>query len=116
MAQQDQQQQRQQVEQQLRQNWRQIRYRILDQFGQVSTADLDAATDIEDLVARIADKTHHSERYVENRLRELAGVGGGQGGLGGSGERFGGGQQGGQGNLGNQGQQGQQGQPFGAQQ
>ncbi|EIV95428.1 hypothetical protein [Frankia sp. QA3] len=109
MTQQEQQQQRQQVEQQLRQNWRQLRYRILDQFGQVSAADLDAATDIEDLVARIADKTHHSERYVENRLRELVGVGGGQGGV--SGERFGGGQQGGQG-----GQGGQQGQPFGSQQ
>ncbi len=106
MAQQEQQQQRQQVEQQLRQNWRQLRYRILDQFSQVSPADLDAATDIDDLVARIADKTHHSERYVENRLRELAAVGGGQGGA--SGERFGGGQQGGQG--------GQQGQPFGSRQ
>jgi hypothetical protein len=104
MTQVEQEQQRQQVEQQLRQNWRQLRYNILDQFGQVSTADLDAATDINDLVARIADKTHHSERYVENRLRELAGVGGGRGGL--SGERFGGGQQG---------QQGQQGRPFGSQ-
>ncbi|ABW10904.1 PE-PGRS family protein [Parafrankia sp. EAN1pec] len=104
MAQQ-QDQQRQQVEQQLRQNWRQLRYNILDQFGQISTADLDAATDINDLVARIADKTNHSERYVENRLRELAGVGGGQ--IGPSGERFSGGQQGGQ---------GQQGQRFGSQQ
>lgn len=101
MSQQEQQQQRQQVEQQLRQNWRQLRYRLLDQFGQVSAADLDSATDINDLVARIADKTHHSERYVENRLRELAGVGGGQGQAG---ERFGGGQQGQQ--QGNQGQQG----------
>ncbi|WP_018637957.1 hypothetical protein [Parafrankia elaeagni] len=101
---QQQEQQRQQVEQQLRQNWRQLRYRLLDQFGQVSTADLDAATGINDLVARIADKTHHSERYVENRLRELVGVGGAQGGL--SGERFGGGEQG---------QQNQQNQPFGNQ-
>ncbi|MCL9760906.1 hypothetical protein [Frankia sp. AiPa1] len=79
MAQAEQEQQRQQVEQQLRQNWRQLRYNILDQFGQVSTADLDAATDINDLVARIADKTNHSERYVENRLRELVGVGVGVG-------------------------------------
>ncbi|MCK9877132.1 hypothetical protein MXD61_24995 [Frankia sp. AgPm24] len=75
MAQAEQEQQRQQVEQQLRQNWRQVRYNILDQFGQVSTADLDAATDINDLIARIADKANHSERYVENRLRELVGVG-----------------------------------------
>ncbi|WP_165699253.1 hypothetical protein [Candidatus Frankia alpina] len=98
-----QQEQRQQVEQQLRQNWQQLRYRVLDQFNQVSPADLDAATDIEDLVARIADRTHHSEQYVENRLRQLAGVGTGR--IGSSGERFSGGQQRNQG-----------GQPFGAQQ
>ncbi|EIV90948.1 hypothetical protein [Frankia sp. QA3] len=113
------QQQDQQVEQQLRQNWRQIRYRILDQFGQVSAADVDAANSIDDLVARIADKTHHSETYVQNRLQELAGVGAGQSGF--SGGRFSGGQQGGQ--LGGQQGQafgsqqgGQQGQPFGSQQ
>ncbi|SNQ50554.1 conserved hypothetical protein [Frankia canadensis] len=99
---QQEQQQRQQLEQQLRQNWRQLRYRLLDQFGQVGTSDIDAATGINDLIARIADRTNHSERYVENRLRELAGVGAGQGGV--SGERFG---------EGGQGQQGQQ--PFGAQ-
>ncbi|ETA02053.1 hypothetical protein ThrDRAFT_04304 [Frankia casuarinae] len=99
-----QQQQVQQVEQQLRQNWRQIRYRILDQFGQVSPADLDSATSVNDLVQRIADKTHHSERYVENRLLELAGVGAGVQGGGIAGERFASG-------LG--GEQQQQGQPFG---
>jgi hypothetical protein len=91
------QQQAQQVEQQLRQNWRQIRYRILDQFGQVSASDLDSAVNVNDLVERIADKTHHSERYVETRLQELAGVAGSAGG-----EQFGaGGQQ-------------QAGRPFGA--
>ncbi|EFC82248.1 hypothetical protein [Parafrankia sp. EUN1f] len=100
---QQEQQQRQQVEQELRQNWRQLRYRLLDQFGQVGASDLDAATGINDLIARIADKTNHSERYVENRLRELVGVGAAQGGQ--SGERFGGEQAG----------QGQQGRPFGAQ-
>ncbi|WP_041938782.1 MULTISPECIES: hypothetical protein [Frankia] len=100
MTQQEQQQQRQQVEQQLRQNWRQLRYRLLDQFGQVSSSDLDAASGINDLIARISDKTNHSERYVENRLRELVGVGAGQGGQ--FGERLGG-------------QQAGQGQPFGAQ-
>ncbi|EFC81127.1 hypothetical protein [Parafrankia sp. EUN1f] len=83
----NQQEQRQQIEQQLRQNWRQLRYRLLDQFGQVSTSDLDAATGINDLVARISDRTHHSERYVENRLRELVGIGAGQGSQ--SGGRFG---------------------------
>jgi hypothetical protein len=72
------QQQAQQVEQQLRQNWRQLRYRILDQFAQVSTSDLDASTNVNDLVQRIADRTHHSERYVETRLQELVGVGAGQ--------------------------------------
>ena len=102
MTTQQEQQQRQQVEQQLRQNWRQVRYRVLDQFGQVGTSDIDAATGINDLIARIADRTNHSERYVENRLRELAGAGAGQGNLG---ERFG---------EGGQGQQSQQGQPFGA--
>ncbi|MCM3920827.1 hypothetical protein ND748_03930 [Frankia sp. AiPs1] len=78
MTQQEQQEQRRQVEQNLRQNWHQLRYRILDQFNQVSSADLDAAAGINDLVARIADRTHHSEQYVENRLRQLTGVGGGQ--------------------------------------
>jgi hypothetical protein len=72
------QQQAQQVEQMLRPNWRQIRYRILDQFAQVSTSDLDAAVNVNDLVQRIADRTHHSERYVETRLQELVGVAAGQ--------------------------------------
>ena len=76
------QQQAQQIEQQLRQNWRQLRYRILDQFAQVSTSDLDASTNVNDLVQRIADRTHHSERYVETRLQELVGVGAGQAGQG----------------------------------
>jgi hypothetical protein len=72
------QQQAQQVEQQLRQNWQQIRYRILDQFAQVTPSDVDAASNVNDLVQRIADKTHHSEQFVENRLQELATVGAGQ--------------------------------------
>jgi len=75
------QQQAQQIEQQLRQNWRQIRYQILDQFGQVSTSELDSAVNVNDLVQRIADLTHHSERYVETRLQDLVGVGAGQGGV-----------------------------------
>ncbi|SBW17552.1 hypothetical protein FDG2_0270 [Candidatus Protofrankia californiensis] len=95
------QQQQEQIEQQLRQNWQQIRYRLLDEFGQVGTADLDAARDVNDLVQRIADKTHHSERYVETRLQELVGAGASLG------------QRGGQG-FGQQiGQQQGQGQPFG---
>jgi hypothetical protein len=99
------QQQAQQVEQVLRPNWRQIRYRILDQFAQVSTADLDSAVNVNDLVQRIADKTHHSERYVETRLQELVGVAAGQqGGQQQLGQPFG--QQAGQ----------QAGQPFGQQQ
>ena len=119
------QQQAQQVEQMLRPNWRQIRYRILDQFAQVSTSDLDAAVNVNDLVQRIADRTHHSERYVETRLQELVGVAAGQqtGQL--AGQPFGqqqAGQQGAQQPFGQQQgqQQGQQvagqqsGQPFGA--
>jgi len=74
------QQQAQQIEQQLRQNWQQIRYRILDQFAEVSSADLDFARNVNDLVERIADKSRHSERYVETRLMELVGVGGMQAG------------------------------------
>jgi hypothetical protein len=46
------QQQVQQVEQRLRQNWRQIRYRILDQFAQVSPADLDSAINVNDLMGQ----------------------------------------------------------------
>jgi hypothetical protein len=97
------QQQAQQVEQQLRQNWQQIKYRILDQFAEVSPADLDFARNVNDLVERIADKSHHSERYVETRLMELVGLGGAA-----MGQPFGapmgqGGQQG-----------GQQGRPFGS--
>src|SRR5262245_59792210 len=76
------QQQAQQVEQQMRQNWRQIRYRILDQFAQVSPADLDSAINVNDLVQRIADKTQYSERYVETRLTELVGAGATMGGPG----------------------------------
>ncbi|MCK9875529.1 hypothetical protein MXD59_07035 [Frankia sp. Ag45/Mut15] len=107
-----QQQIQQQIEQQLRQNWQQLRYGILDQFGQVSAADVDSATSVNDLVARIADKTHHSERYIENRLHQLVGVGGGQGGN--LGERFGASQGGQRGNQQNQNQN--QNQPFGSQQ
>ncbi|WP_188192449.1 hypothetical protein [Nonomuraea sp. SYSU D8015] len=71
------QQQAQQVEQQLRQNWRQIRYRILDQFAEVSPADLDFARNVNDLIERIADKSHHTPRYVETRLLDLVGAGAG---------------------------------------
>jgi hypothetical protein len=74
------QQQAQQLEQQMRKNWDQIRYRILDQFAETSRSDLDGARSFIDLVQRIADKSHHSERFVETRLQEL--VGAGQGSMG----------------------------------
>lgn len=83
------QQQAQQLEQQLRQNWDQIRYRILDQFTETSRSDVDAASDVNDLVQRIADRTHHSERYVETRLQELIGAGPGQGSALGARQPFG---------------------------
>ncbi len=73
------QQQAQQVEQYLRQNWREIRYQILDQFVQVSTADLEAVSSVNDLVRRIADRSHYTEPYIEARLRELVGVTAGTG-------------------------------------
>jgi len=75
-------QQAQQIEQQLRRNWDQIRHRILDQFMETSRADLDAAVDVHDLVQRIADRTRHSERYVETRLHEMVGAAPGRGGMG----------------------------------
>ncbi|WP_181958653.1 hypothetical protein [Nonomuraea diastatica] len=68
------QQQAQQIEQQLRQNWQQVRQQILEQFAQVSPWDLDFARNINDLVERIVDKSHHSDRYVERRLLELIDV------------------------------------------
>ncbi|ABW12507.1 hypothetical protein Franean1_3095 [Parafrankia sp. EAN1pec] len=68
------QQEAQLVEQQLRQNWRQVRYRILDQFAEVNTSDLDAALNVDDLVQRIADRSHFSQGYVETRLRQLVGA------------------------------------------
>ncbi len=58
-------------ERQLRDNWAQLRYQILDQFGQVGSADIDTAENLNDLVQRIVDKTKHSARYVETRLREM---------------------------------------------
>ncbi|WP_188190396.1 hypothetical protein [Nonomuraea sp. SYSU D8015] len=69
--------QAQHTEQQLRQNWRQIRYRILDQFAEVSPVDLDSARNINDLIERIADKSRHTQRYVETRLLDLVGAAGG---------------------------------------
>jgi AraC-like DNA-binding protein len=88
------QQQAQQIEQQLRRNWEQIRHRILDQFMETSRADLDAARDVNDLVQRIADRSHHSERYVETRLQDMVGTAPGGGGMGSSqgGQPFGSGQ------------------------
>lgn len=111
------QQQQQQLDQQLRQNWQRIRYQILDNFAQLSTADVDSARNVDDLVQRIADRSHHSEGFVENRLMELVGAtaqGGGQIGQTGQGYGQSGQGQQGQGQPGQQGQQGQQGQPFGA--
>lgn len=75
------QQQHQHLTSQVRQNWAMLRHQLLDQFAQVSTSDLDAATDATDLIQRIADKSDYSERFVETRIAELVGVGGGQSGL-----------------------------------
>jgi hypothetical protein len=68
----------------MRRNWDQIRHRILDQFMETSRADLDAAMNVHDLVQRIADRTNHSERYVETRLQEMVGAAPGGAGMGSS--------------------------------
>jgi hypothetical protein len=69
----------QQVEQQLRTNWSHVRHQILDTFPQVSTADVNAATSVTDLVQRISDKTGLSNNLVESRIRDIAGdLGNGQ--------------------------------------
>lgn len=68
----------QQIEQTLRNQWTQICPQILERFTTVSKADLDAARDVNDLVRRVADRTHYSERYVENQVTELVLSGGGQ--------------------------------------
>lgn len=73
------QQEAQQVERLLRQNWQEIRYQLLDQFAGVNTSDLDTASTVDDLVQRLADRSHYSEGYVENRLRQLVGVAAGPG-------------------------------------
>lgn len=78
--------QKQALEQNLRSQWGKVYPQILDRFTTVSRADLDSATSADDLVRRIADKSHYSERYVESRLGELVGVGA----SGGTGEQFGG--------------------------
>lgn len=78
--------QKQALEQNLRSQWGKVYPQILDRFTTVSRADLDSATSADDLVRRIADKSHYSERYVESRLGELVGVGAGSA----SGEQFGG--------------------------
>lgn len=69
----------QQVEQQLRTQWASLCPRILDRFTTVTKADLDAARSADDLVRRISDRTHYSERYVETEIFELAGIASGGG-------------------------------------
>lgn len=68
----------QQIDQQLRQNWATICPQILERFTTASKADLDAARGVDDLVRRIADKTHYSERLVEGEIADLvfSGAGG----------------------------------------
>lgn len=72
---------REQLEQKLTKNWSQVSAQIIETFPQVPLATVDAARTPEDLVSRISDLTHHSERYVESRIGELVGAttGGGTG-------------------------------------
>lgn len=70
-----------QLEQKLTEHWASLSPKICDTFPQVPLATVEAARTPEDLVARISDLTHHSERYVESQIGELVGVttGGGSG-------------------------------------
>lgn len=86
----------QQIEQQLRSRWQQVYPLLLDRFTTVSRADLDSATSADDLVRRIADKSHYSERYVEERIGELVGAGVGVSSRSSFGSTSSGSQQGGQ--------------------
>lgn len=63
-----------QLESALRTQWDHLAPRILGEFITLSTADITAARSVDDLVSRIADKSHYSERFVELRLVQLAGV------------------------------------------
>lgn len=69
------------VESSLRENWEQLWPRLLERFTTISKADLDSAVGVQDLVRRISDKTHYSDRYVETEVQDLvlAGVGSGTG-------------------------------------
>lgn len=62
----------QQIEQTLRQQWQGVSQQILERFSTVSRSDIDSARSADDLVRRISDKTHYSERFVETQLTELA--------------------------------------------
>lgn len=67
----------QQFDQTLRQNWQSLSEQLLQTFTQVSRSDVDSATSADDLVRRISDKTHYTERFVETKIGELVGVGAG---------------------------------------
>lgn len=61
-------QQQNQIEQEIRQNWPNVRTVLQDLFPQVSQSNLDSARSVQDLVERISDLTHYSDRLVETRL------------------------------------------------
>lgn len=65
----------QQLEQRLQSNWTELLPKILNEFTTISTADIQAARGVDDLVSRIADKSHYSERFVTTKVAELVGVG-----------------------------------------
>ena len=66
---------RDQIEGTLRQQWDSLWPQIAERFTTVSKADLDAAINVDDLVARISDKSDYSPKYVDGTLGELCGVG-----------------------------------------
>lgn len=56
------------VEQALEQNWRDFSREIGERFPQVPLVDLNSAYSVDDLCARIADKTHYSQAFVEQQI------------------------------------------------
>lgn len=75
------------VERQLRSNWVTYQHQILDEFPQVSKADLSGATDIQGLVRRISDRSRLGRKVVRRQLRAITGVQSNQGAQ--SGQPFG---------------------------
>lgn len=65
----------QQVTQAVRKNWDSLCHNILDRFTTTTKADLDAATDADDLIHRITASSNFTPDYVESQVAQLVGAG-----------------------------------------